>query len=262
MLSDATLAGLKTEFDLKGYVRLEHPLPSWILQLLFHEFSQLDNEKPGVRFGVAGETIKAILSHGYFTHVARYFLETKFDHRNALDTKLSVIRSLMFQKSLTANWLVTWHRDRTVALKVPERVSEVLFDYFGKPTLKDGVSHYEARASIMNDIVTARIHVDSCSEEDGSLEIIEGSHKWQDWRNDDATFQALKKKTIVTLCDAQRGDIHLMHPLLLHRSAKSNGTSKRRILHLEMAADSLLDVGGRGEASRIAEWAHAVPFPE
>jgi ectoine hydroxylase-related dioxygenase (phytanoyl-CoA dioxygenase family) len=264
VLDSNTLSDIKAEFDSTGYVCLNQVLPEWIVQLLFREFDQLDHRQPGARFAASNGAVKSILAQRYLTDIVRYFRTTPREKQFAIRKKICVVRSILFQKTPDANWFVPWHQDRTVALKPPWTEEQVLGDLFRKPTQKDGVWHFEASHYIMNQMVTARIHVDTCTELDGILEIIEGSHKWQSWRSDDDNYSTEIKKRQPRHCVARRGDIHLMHPLLVHRSRKSTSAAMRRVLQLEMINDDVLDLSsGHGEkVQRIAEWAHAIPFPD
>lgn len=230
--------------------------------MLFDSFHQLEENKAGARFALQDSVVKSILSYQYLTHIIRYFFEIRYGYHRAVGFKICVVRSLMFQKSTGANWFVPWHQDRTVALKDQSSYGQPFADIFQNRTVKNGVTHFDADDIIMRNMATVRIHVDDCSEADGAVEIIEGSHKWLHWRsNEDGCIDRAEKETPV-LCTARRGEIHVMHPLLVHRSRKSAGTSSRQILHLECAPDNLLDVHGRNGTERLAEWAHAVPFPE
>jgi ectoine hydroxylase-related dioxygenase (phytanoyl-CoA dioxygenase family) len=86
-------------------------------------------------------------------------------------------------------------------------------------------------------MLTARVHLDDATEENGALKVVPGSHR---------TGKALElgagpPHTVL----AARGDVLLMRPLLAHCSHRSHpGTRRRRrVLHLEFAAAAELPDG-------------------
>ena len=48
---------------------------------------------------------------------------------------------------------------------------------FKKPTIKAGVPHVEAPESVLECMLTARIHLDETTDENGPLLVIPGSHQ-------------------------------------------------------------------------------------
>jgi hypothetical protein len=95
------------------------------------------------------------------------------------------------------------------------------------------VPHVEAPLSVLESMLTARIHLDDVTAEYGPLKVVPGSH-----RSGKALTLDLAPPVQIL---ANRGDVLLMRPLLAHCSGKSHphSTRHRRILHLEFttAAD-------------------------
>lgn len=81
------------------------------------------------------------------------------------------VRAILFDKVPEANWKVPWHQDVTIA--VQERVE---VDGFGPWSLKSEVLHVQPPAQILEQMLSVRIHLDSCRETNGALKVIPGSH--------------------------------------------------------------------------------------
>jgi hypothetical protein len=140
-----------------------------------------------------------------------------------LGADAGVVRALYFDKPPDRSWSLPWHQDRTIAVKRNDLSSEI----FCKPTVKAGVAHVEAPASILMKMLTIRIHLDAMTELNGPLYVIPGSHR----RDDPGDCQPVE-------LHAEAGDVLAMRPLLTHSSAISRPgtTSHRRVIHFEMAA--------------------------
>jgi ectoine hydroxylase-related dioxygenase (phytanoyl-CoA dioxygenase family) len=109
--------------------------------------------------------------------------------------------------------------------------------FFSKPTVKAGVPHVEAPRQVLENMLTARIHLDEVTEENGPLRVLPGSHRaGRGWAADGAVPVSVL---------AGPGDVLLMRPLLAHASNHSvSGTQRhRRILHLEFAGTADLADG-------------------
>lgn len=158
-----------------------------------------------------------------------------------LSRRFGLVRILFFDKPPQQTWALPWHKDLTIAVRdnrLPSR-------QFIKPTRKAGVPHVEAPLFVLEAMLTARIHLDDATEENGPLKVVPGSHR---------TGKALTLDLAPPLrILAGRGDVLLMRPLLAHCSGKSHPhtTRHRRILHLEFAAAADLSDG--------YAWHHFIP---
>jgi hypothetical protein len=144
-----------------------------------------------------------------------------------------LVRALYFDKPPDQTWALPWHKDLTIAV----RANRLPGERFRKPTVKAGVPHVEAPVEVLRAMLTARIHLDDVTEENGPLKVIPGSHR---------SGKALElgespPRSILV----QRGDVLLMRPLLAHCSNRSHPDTRRhrRILHLEFAAGAELPDG-------------------
>jgi hypothetical protein len=149
-----------------------------------------------------------------------------------LGPDFGLVRVLYFDKPPAQSWALPWHKDLTIAVKDNRLPSA----RFSKPTRKAGLPHVEAPLEVLEGMLTARIHLDPATEENGPLKVVPGSHH----RGKSLTLDA----DPVTIL-AQPGDTLLMRPLLAHSSGRSHPDTvlHRRILHLELAARAALPDG-------------------
>jgi hypothetical protein len=150
-----------------------------------------------------------------------------------LGPDFGLVRALYFDKPPDGTWALPWHKDLTVAVR-DNRLPSLAFT---KPTRKAGVPHAEAPQEILDRMVTARIHLDGVTEENGPLQVLPGSHRsGKALRLEGAT----PRRMLV-----ERGDVLLIRPLVAHSSGRSHpGTRRhRRVVHLEFAASEFLPDG-------------------
>ena len=150
----------------------------------------------------------------------------------ALGADAFPVRGLLFDKAPAANWKVPWHQDTAIA--VAERVETVgLIGW----SVKDGVTHVHPPVAILEHMVALRIHLDDCGPDNGPLRVLPGSHR--DGKLDDAAIDHWRQTTAEVSCCAASGDVLLMRTLLLHASSPAKSPSRRRVIHLEYACDTL-----------------------
>jgi len=149
-----------------------------------------------------------------------------------LGPKAKIVRAIFFDKTKNANWKVTWHQDLTIAV---QKRCDV--DGFGPWSKKAGIVHVQPPVSILEKMLTLRIHLDDSTAENGALSVIARSHRRG--RMSHNQIQALRQVTSSVLCPVPRGGIMVMQPLLLHASAAGVNPSHRRIVHFEYSASQL-----------------------
>ncbi|HEX3313665.1 MAG TPA: phytanoyl-CoA dioxygenase family protein [Gemmataceae bacterium] len=150
-----------------------------------------------------------------------------------LGPAFGLVRVLYFDKPPDRSWSLPWHKDLTMAV----RDNGLPSTEFTHPTRKAGVPHVEAPTALLESMLTARIHLDEVTDENGPLKVIPGSH---------ATGKKLALgETVPHTILAAAGDVLLMRPLLAHSSGNSRPETRRhrRILHLEFAAEERLPDG-------------------
>jgi ectoine hydroxylase-related dioxygenase (phytanoyl-CoA dioxygenase family) len=152
-----------------------------------------------------------------------------------LGPQCGLVRALYFDKPPERSWSLPWHRDMTIAVR-EHRSGD---SQFSKPTRKGGVPHVEAPESVLREMVTARVHLDDVTDENGPLLVIPGSH----CEGKGASSVADESRVHAVLVEA--GDVLLMRPLLMHCSRKSQPgvQRRRRIVHLEFARQPWLADG-------------------
>ena len=145
--------------------------------------------------------------------------------RGVLGSEFGLVRVLYFDKPPGDSWALPWHKDLAIAVK-NNRLRSSHFDH---PTSKYGVPHVEAPVWLLQRMLTARIHLDDVTENNGPLRVLPGSHKGG--KNSSPGSDA-----IAVHCN--RGDVLLMRPLLCHCSGHADKAAKRhrRILHLELSS--------------------------
>jgi hypothetical protein len=144
------------------------------------------------------------------------------------------VRSIYFDKSQTANWLVSWHQDLTLAVTARADVPG-----FGPWSHKEGVPHVQPPIALLEQMLTLRLHLDPADESNGALQVLPGSHRLG--RLAPEQINAQRSRVAPFLCAVTAGDALLMRPLLLHASARSTAQAHRRILHIEYAGFTLPD---------------------
>ncbi len=154
-----------------------------------------------------------------------------------LPPNLRPVRSILFDKTSSENWPVPWHQDLTIAVAAAEEV-----DAYGPWSYKDGAPHVQPPVSLLENMVTVRIHLDETPASNGALRVIPGSHRKGKLSAESVVDQ---DKGMAVTCECHAGDVLLMSPLILHSSRRSELPSQRRILHFEYARkddlDALLD---------------------
>jgi ectoine hydroxylase-related dioxygenase (phytanoyl-CoA dioxygenase family) len=141
------------------------------------------------------------------------------------------VRAILFDKSPVSNWAVAWHRD--LMIPVCERFEMA---GYGNWSVKDGVSHVQAPLEILRGMLTLRLHLDDCDARNGALRVLAGSHEIE---RVDAQQAVSTEESRVVICVAQAGDVLAMRPCILHSSCKAERPGRRRILHIEYAAQEL-----------------------
>jgi len=155
-----------------------------------------------------------------------------FHVQRVLDREAFPVRALFFDKTPEANWKVAWHQDLTIAV-----AARIEIPGFGPWSTKAGIVHVQPPTAILERMLSVRVHLDDCPADNGALRVIPGSHL-RGRLDPQATAEYRKAHSAVT-CDVPKGGLLLMRPLLLHASSKSRIPVRRRVIHIEYAADPL-----------------------
>ncbi|HZK82530.1 MAG TPA: phytanoyl-CoA dioxygenase family protein [Humisphaera sp.] len=153
------------------------------------------------------------------------------------------VRAIFFDKTPDANWKVTWHQDISIAAKCRMDV-----EGFGPWSVKAGVPHVQPPASVLANMLTLRLHLDDCNEDNGPLRVIPGSHAAGILSSD--MIADFRRRVSAVSCICRAGDVMLMRPLLLHASSVATSPRHRRVVHIEYAV---------GDLPAVLEWHEWTP---
>lgn len=144
-----------------------------------------------------------------------------------IQPKAQVIRSIYFNKPPLANWIVNWHQDLTINLKH----KKIYPGFKNWRVLADRVVT-QPPLDVLKDMFTLRVHLDQCTEQNGALRVIPGSHLEGviDVRNGIGKNQAKEQ-----ICEVSKGGVLIMKPLLLHSSRRTDNLASRRVIHMEFS---------------------------
>ena len=148
--------------------------------------------------------------------------------RSYLGKEAFLVRSILFDKPLKANWGVPWHQDVTIEVEARHEV-----DGFGPWSNKDSVLSVQPPASVLENMVTLRLHLDEADESNGALIVDPGTHLVGKKHIQDI------RPTGPIVLECKAGDVLVMKPLLYHASNRSTSGKPRRVLHLDFAASPL-----------------------
>ena len=143
-----------------------------------------------------------------------------------------VVRGIYFDKNRDANWKVAWHQDMTIAVR--ERVD---VEGYGPWSIKAGIHHVQPPVSVLENMLTLRIHLDEANNSTGALHVFSGSHKFGRLEPREIDHWRQHQKPVT--CVVRSGGAMLMRPLLLHSSSVAVNPNHRRVLHFEYASIDL-----------------------
>ncbi len=141
-------------------------------------------------------------------------------------------KGISFDKTPEANWGVPWHQDLTIVVKEQREVPG-----FAQWSVKGGRPNVQPPVEVMAQIVAVRVHLDPCPAENGALHVLPGTHLMG--RLDVPAIERCRREIPEHVCVAERGDVLLMSPILLHASFPSRQPVHRRVMHFEYSAIDL-----------------------
>lgn len=143
-----------------------------------------------------------------------------------------VVRATLFDKQPAANWSVTWHQDRAIAVEAKHDVAG-----YGPWSIKNQVPHVEPPVEVLEPITSIRLHLENCTEAHGPLVVSPRTHG-QGRLQGGQTTQAIQSNG-EQVCCVDAGSVLVMKPLMLHRSSKMADGLRRRVIHLDCTDRSL-----------------------
>jgi hypothetical protein len=139
------------------------------------------------------------------------------------------VDAIFFDKQPNANWSVPGHQDRLM----PGQSASVV-----RKVRRGSLPYFEPPATTLAALVALRVCFDDEEVDGGGLEAVPGSHRLGVLQTDAIRSIPL---TEYRPCVAARGDVLLMRPLLLHRSARRTAGGHRRVLHVVYASEQPSD---------------------
>jgi ectoine hydroxylase-related dioxygenase (phytanoyl-CoA dioxygenase family) len=108
---------------------------------------------------------------------------------------------------------------------------------YGPWSIKAGIHHVRPPASVLENMIALRIHLDNADEFNGALRVLPGTHKYGKLEADQIEYWKQRQKLIT--CVVPSGGAMLMRPLLLHSSTTATHPDHRRVLHFEYSSIDL-----------------------
>ena len=138
------------------------------------------------------------------------------------------VRSLLFDKTAQANWLVPWRQDMTICVAEKREVPG-----YGPWSIKAGQWHVQPPMTVLERMLSVRIHLDHCDESNGALRVIPGTH-CRGRLSPDA-IRCAERANGISVCSIKGGGVLLMKPLLVHASSAAKDAAHRRVVHIDFA---------------------------
>lgn len=142
------------------------------------------------------------------------------------------VRAVLFDQGPGNNWSLGWHQDRTIVVKARRDTPG-----FGPWSVKAGFQHVAPPFSILEGMITLRIHLDPVSESNAPLMMVPGSHRLGMISEADVNRVSLAGPTDV--CLAQRGDVWVYATPIVHASKVAADPKRRRVLQIDYSTMSL-----------------------
>lgn len=145
---------------------------------------------------------------------------------NILGNDYFIVKSIYFDKPENSNWYVAYHQDLTISVDKKEAIEN-----FVNWTKKQNQFAVQPPISVLENIVTLRIHLDETNSGNGALKVIENSNSKGIYRPETINWENEKEVT----CNVNKGGVMLMKPLILHSSGRTTNSKKRRVIHIELS---------------------------
>ncbi|HEX8580145.1 MAG TPA: phytanoyl-CoA dioxygenase family protein [Allosphingosinicella sp.] len=142
------------------------------------------------------------------------------------------VRATFFDKNPLRNWALGWHQDRTLAVRARHDVPG-----FTDWTVKSGIHHAVPPVTLLERMLTLRLHLDDTPPDNAPLLVSPGTHLIG--RLPEADIPAAVARHGTSTCPAAAGDIWAYSTLILHASDRARAPTRRRVLQLLYSADDL-----------------------
>lgn len=217
----STLSATKPRIDADGFAVIPGVLDHFEVDTLTADLNRapLHRSRAGARHILGNPNVARLAEDQRLLKIAR----------QVLGADARPFRATLFDKSPTSNWLVVWHQD--TALPLVERHE---LPGWGPWSIKEGVIYAHAPATVLEQVLALRVHLDESSDRNGPLRVLPGTHL-KGVLTDDA-IERLASQIATVDCLVAAGGVVAMRPLIVHASSKSLIETPRRVLHIEYAA--------------------------
>jgi hypothetical protein len=151
-----------------------------------------------------------------------------------LGSNCFAVRGILFDKVPSANWKIGWHQDTIIAVR--EKRDAPGYCAWSE---KVGVVHVQPPDDVLKRMVSIRLHLDTCGEDNAPLRVLSGSHRHGIMNANALQAVVGSEENVAVACTAERGSMLVLKPLLLHASSPAASPSRRRVIHLDFAAEPL-----------------------
>jgi ectoine hydroxylase-related dioxygenase (phytanoyl-CoA dioxygenase family) len=222
---------MQTSIHECGFCVLPNVFGEEEIQFLIESLSRIDHEE-GVRTRGGVYAIRNLLHLSPIIHAFACSAKVRSLAEEILQDRALAVRATLFDKTAGANWLVPWHQDLTVCVQ-----SRLDAPGYGPWTRKAGVWHVQPPASVLERMLSVRVHLDDCGESNGVLRVLPGTHLLGRLNAD----QIAEQERIATSvsCVVSAGGAVVMRPLLIHASSAASNAAHRRVIHIDYAACQL-----------------------
>ena len=142
------------------------------------------------------------------------------------------VRALLFDKHAGNNWALGWHQDRTIEVQAKVETAG-----FGPWTIKGGRHHVAPPMSVLDAMITVRIHLDPADGSNAPLLVAPGSHRLG--LISECQIAETVARCGIVACLAERGDVWLYATPILHASEAATEPCHRRVLQIDFSAAML-----------------------
>jgi len=225
------VSGIINDVEQNGFAIVEQVIDESIVKQFLGELMSVRSANISMRAGKA-YGIRNLLNLVPLTRSIANSPSLRALVEPVLGNAARVVRGIYFDKHKDANWKVAWHQDLSIAVRNRTEVQG-----YGPWSLKAGIQHVQPPVSILEKILTVRVHLDRTDESNGALRVFPGSHICG--RLSAEKIASWKEQHEETICVVKKGGAMLMRPLLLHASSSATITGHRRVLHFEYTATQL-----------------------